>query len=81
MLKLISALTFGTALLLGSASLSTPSFAQDMEEETMSEEGMMEEAPADDMMDEAPADDMMDGDGMMDEAPTEEDPIDEAEQG
>jgi hypothetical protein len=78
MLKLLSALMFGTALLLGSASLSAPSYAQDdMGEETMSEEGMMEEAPADEMMDEAPAD----GDDMMDEPPAEEDPMEEAEEG
>lgn len=75
MLKLFSALMFGTALLLGSVSLSTSSFAQDMEEDTMSEEGMTEEAPADEMMDEAPADEMMD------EAPAEEDPIEESEDG
>lgn len=75
MLKLISALMFGTALLLGSASLSTPSFAQDMEEDTMSEEGMGDEAPADDMMDEAPADEGMD------EAPADPDPMEEAEDG
>ncbi|BAQ17313.1 hypothetical protein [Methyloceanibacter caenitepidi] len=76
MLKLFSALMFGTALLLGSASLSTPSFAQDdMEEGTMAEEGMTDEAPADDMMDEAPADEGMD------DAPAEPDPMEEAEEG
>ena len=72
--KLLSALTFGTALLLGYASMPTPSFAQDdMGEEVMSEEGMTDEAPADEMTDEAPAED-----GMTDEAPAEEDPMEES---
>jgi len=77
MLKLLSALMFGAALLLGSASLTTHAYAQDMEDETMSEEGMTDEAPADDSAtDEAPADD-----SATDEAPAEEDPIEDSESG
>ncbi|MCB1443814.1 MAG: hypothetical protein KDJ72_12410 [Methyloceanibacter sp.] len=79
MLKLLSALTFGTALLLGVASMPAASFAQDddMSGETMSEEGMTDQAPADDSAtDEAPADD-----SATDEAPAPEDPIEDSESG
>ena len=69
MLKLLSALTFGTALLLGVASMPAASFAQDddMSGETMSEEGMTDQAPADD--------------SATDEAPAPEDPIEDSESG
>ena len=77
MLKLTSALAFGSALLLGLASPPSPSYAQDIaqaEDDMMEAEGMMDEAPADDsMMEEAPAEDEM-----MDEAPAE-DPMAESE--
>lgn len=80
MLKLLSALCFGTALLLGIASPPSPSYAQVLAQadDDMSEaEGMMDEAPADEgMMEEAPAEDEM-----MDEAPAEEDPMVESEMG
>ena len=79
MLKLLSALTFGTALLLGLASPPSPSYAQVLAQadDGISEsEGMTDEAPAgDEMKDEAPA-----GDEMTDEAPAE-DPMAESEMG
>jgi pentapeptide MXKDX repeat protein len=79
MLKLLTALAFGTALLLGFASPPSPSYAQDVAQaDDMSDsEGMTDEAPAgDEMTDEAPAGDEM----MTDEAPAE-DPMGESEDG
>jgi hypothetical protein len=77
MLKLLTALAFGTALLLGFALPPSPSYAQDVaqaEDDMSDSEGMTDEAPAgDEMTDEAPAGDEM----MTDEAP--EDPMAESE--
>ena len=80
MLKLTSALTFGTALLLGLASPPSPSYAQELAQadDMMQAEGTMDEAPADDgMMEE----DSSAGDEMTDEAPAEDDPMAESEMG
>ena len=80
MLKLISALAFSAALLLGFAPPSSLSDLQELaqaEDEMMDAEGMMDEAPADDgMMEELPAEDEM-----MDELPPDDDPMLESEAG
>jgi hypothetical protein len=80
MLKLVSALAFSAALLLGFAPPSSVSNAQELaqaEEEMMEAEGMMDEAPADDgMIEEEPADDEM-----MDDSPSDDDPMLESEEG
>jgi histone-lysine N-methyltransferase MLL2 len=90
MLKLISALAFSAALLLGFAPPSSLSDLQELaqaEDEMMDAEGMMDEAPADDgMMEELPAEDeMMEElpaeDEMMDELPPDDDPMLESEAG
>jgi len=78
MLKLITALAFGSALLLGLASPPSPTYAQDIAQadDDMSEaEGMMDEAPADDEM----MEDDTAGDEMVDESPGDDDAMEESE--
>ena len=80
MLKLVSALAFSAALLLGVALPSSVSNTQELaqaEDEMMDAEGMMDEAPADDgMIEEESADDEM-----MDDSPSDDDPMLESEEG
>ncbi len=89
MLKVLSALTFGAAFVLGLAPVTTPSFAQSTPEKAIqlaqdddgaavedSEMGS-DEAPADDSM----SDDSMSDDAMSDDSMSNEDPVEDSEMG